>query len=172
MNRVSSFLQTGEFRIHYSQFDAPFNRELLEQFLAAQNRADIKKTHFFNGRFENVYLTNAHAPLLADLKKEAGELAARILGRPIGKMGCWCNAMGPGAETTLHSHDDDDEVLSGVYYVRVPSQSGELVIHTETGPVKHPPREGQWVFFSPRTPHAVLKNRSSGLRLSIAFNFS
>ena len=33
-------------------------------------------------------------------------------------------------------------------------------------------REGQWVFFSPRTPHAVGINNSGRLRLSIAFNFS
>ena len=80
--------------------------------------------------------------------------------------------MGPGAETTLHCHDDDDERLSGVYYVRVPKHSGKLIIHRGTQRIHHAPQEGQWVFFAPETPHAVSVNRSDKLRLSVAFNFS
>ncbi len=75
-------------------------------------------------------------------------------------------------DTTLHSHDDYDELLSGVYYVCVPKNSGELMIHAENEIVRHTPCEGQWVFFSPQTPHAVSKNLTHELRLSVAFNFS
>ncbi len=58
--------------------------------------------------------------------------------------------MQSGAHTTLHSHDDDDEILSAVYYVQVPENSGELIIHAEKGPIHHTPHEGQRVFFHRR----------------------
>lgn len=164
-------MQTGEYVVINSGFEPEFNRQLVEQFLAAENLSGVKKTHFFNGRYENIYLDEAQLPALTELKADARAQAEAILGRPVRRMGCWCNAMGPGAETTLHSHDDDDEVLSGVYYARVPENSGRLIIHQDNQVFKHDSQAGQWVFFSPRTPHAVEANQSEELRLSIAFNF-
>jgi hypothetical protein len=78
--------------------------------------------------------------------------------------------MQPGANTTLHSHAEDDESLSAVFYVQVPENSGELIIHTGEGLIHHSPRESQWVFFSSQTPHEVSQNLSGRLRLSVAFN--
>ncbi len=167
-----SLLPRGEYSVQQSPFEKRFNTALLSQYLAAKDLESVKKTHFFNGRFENIYLDEKQAPLLNDLKIDARNRASQIVGRPVQKLGCWFNAMGPNADTTLHSHDDDDELLSGVYYVCVPENSGELLIHTENKIVQHSPREGQWVFVSPLTPHAVNKNRSAELRLSVAFNFS
>jgi len=165
-------LARGEYSVHSSTFDTQFNALLLSQFTAAQDLDKIKKTHFFNGRFENIYLSEQHVPLLEALKADAKTRASTLIGRPLKNLGCWFNAMGPGTETTLHSHDDDDELLSGVYYVRVPENSGELLIHTPKEIIRHPPHEGQWVFFAPQTPHAVSENLSGQLRLSVAFNFS
>ncbi|MEE9446725.1 MAG: putative 2OG-Fe(II) oxygenase [Arenicellales bacterium] len=155
-----------------STFDAEFNDTLFQQFLAAELLDSVKKTHFFNGRFENLYLSDQHAPLLLDLKTDARAYASQIIGRPVRKMGCWFNAMPKGSETTLHSHDDDDEVLSGVYYIRAPQGSGKLIIHTPEGKITHTPQAGQWVFFSPQIPHEVSEHLADDLRLSVAFNFS
>lgn len=165
-------MNRGEYVVYDGDFDPAFRRRLLAQFLAAENLAGVRKTHYFNGRYENIYLDESQVPLLGPLRVAARHHAERILAGSVRKMGCWFNAMGPGSQTTLHSHDDDDERLSGVYYVQVPSHSGELIIHRGEQVIRHPPREGQWVFFSPRTPHAVSRNRSPQLRLSIAFNFS
>lgn len=165
-------MRKGDYRVIDSQFSPDFNDRLVRQFLAAENQPGVRKTHFFNGRFENIYLDEAQLPILAELKDEARSQAEAILGRAVRRMGCWCNAMGPGSETTLHSHDDDDEALSGVYYARVPEHAGKLLIHRGTEIIEHAARAGQWVFFSPGTPHAVAVNRSGELRLSIAFNFS
>ena len=164
-------MRSGDYIVVNSDFEPGFNDRLVKQFLAAENLPGVRKTHFFNDRYENIYLDEEQLPMLADLKAQARAQAEAILGRPVRKMGCWCNAMGPGAETTLHSHDDDDEALSGVYYARVPEGSGKLIIYRDGQPLEHDSQAGQWVFFSPRTPHAVGINQSEGLRLSIAFNF-
>ncbi len=152
--------------------DTQFNRELLQQYLQACDSDEARKTHFFDGRFENVYLSDAQVPNLRTLKQDAERYAQQLLNAPIRKMGCWFNAMGPGHRTTLHSHDEDDELLSGVYYVEVPENSGNLIIHTPGEIIEHPPQVGQWVFFTPQTPHEVTENKSTATRLSIAFNFS
>ena len=165
-------IERGEHCIRASEHGPDFNQALLDQFIAARDRDDVRRTHFFNERYENIYLEDHHAPLLDELRREAKRLAEEILGQAVTRMGSWFNAMGPGAETTLHSHDEDDERLSGVYYVRVPENSGKLIIHRGTQRIYHAPQEGQWVFFAPETPHAVGLNRSEELRLSVAFNFS
>ena len=152
--------------------DSQFNARLLKQYLSTIDNSGVRRTHFFDGRFENVYLDNEQIPLLAELKADARTYAQSLLGKPIKKMGCWFNAMEPGHRTTLHSHDEDDEQLSGVYYVTVPEHSGDLIIHTPGKAIGHQPRAGQWVFFTPQTPHEVEQNRSEETRLSIAFNFS
>ena len=165
-------LSRGDYSIRPGIFDEPFNAQLLSQFRAAKSLGDVKKTHFFKGRYENIYIDERHAPLLGKLKADAKTRASEIIRRPVHNFGCWFNAMGPGADTTLHSHDDDDELLSAVYYVRVPKNSGNLLIHSDKEVVQLTPREGQWVFFAPQTPHAVSENMSDELRLSVAFNFS
>ena len=158
--------------IFQSTREDDFNQALLAQFNAAKDLPDARKTHYFDGRYENIYLNNAQVPLLAELKADAKRYAEQLLGKPVIKMGCWFNAMGPGQSTTLHRHDEDDELLSGVYYIEVPPDSGKLLIHHGESLIEHQPVIGQWVFFSPQTPHQVSENRSHETRLSIAFNFS
>lgn len=158
--------------IFQSARDADFNQALLEQFNTAKDLPGARKTHYFDGRYENIYLEDTLVSLLSELKADARRYAEQLLGRPVTKMGCWFNAMEPGQSTTLHRHDDDDETLSGVYYIEVPPDSGNLIIHLGERLIEHPPVVGQWVFFSPQTPHEVSQNRSNQARLSIAFNFS
>lgn len=169
---MQSILSHGEYSVHQSQFKDRFNIALLKQFIAANDLEDIKKTHYFYGRFENIYLKPQHAPLLWEIKADVKHHVNQLLGQPVLKIACWFNAMGPAAKTTLHYLDDDDELLSGVYYVHVPENSGALIIHSQQKTFCHTLREGQWVFFSPQTPHAVSENILNALRLSIAFNFN
>ncbi len=147
------------------------NKALLDGFLKHQHDADIKRSHLFNGRYENLYLTPAHIPELHDLLDEACDHASRILGKGDLQAGCWFNHMPPGAVTTVHSHDDDDELLSAVYYVSLPANSGKLIIHE--GDEQHiiTPQQGMFVFFAPDVVHEVSENMSSHDRLSIAINF-
>ena len=110
-------------------------------------------------------------PELGDLFDEACSHARRILGIDDLQAGCWFNFMPPGAVTTVHSHDDDDELLSGVYYVSVPEDSGQLIIHENNEQYAITPQQGMFVFFPPDVVHEVSENMSTQQRLSIAINF-
>jgi hypothetical protein len=147
------------------------NKALLGGFLLHQHDSDIRRSHLFNGRYENIYLTSAQIPELEQLLDEALDHARRILGVHDLQAGCWFNYMPPGAVTTVHSHDDYDELLSGVYYVFVPPNSGNLVIYQGSGQHVITPQEGMFVFFAPETVHEVSENLSAHERLSIGINF-
>ena len=147
------------------------NEALLQGFLDHQHDAGIKRTHLFNGRYENIYLTPTQIPEIRELLDEACVHASRILGMDELQAGCWFNHMPPGAVTTLHSHDDDDELLSAVYYVSVPENSGSLVIHQHDEQHVITPEEGKFVFFAPDVAHEVSENLSTRERLSIGINF-
>ena len=87
------------------------------------------------------------------------------------RYGLWFNYMPPGAITTLHNHDNEDELLSAVYYVTAPDKSGELVMKASPVSIRIEPSPGLMVFFPPDLPHAVETNQSGEERLSVAFNF-
>jgi hypothetical protein len=148
------------------------NRLLLMDFERANNSPDVVRTHFFHGRFENIRLPPASAPMLSPVLAEALRHAGRLLGRHPRdlRIGGWFNAMQPGDITSLHQHDDDAEWLSGVYYVSAPWQSGDLVLHLPDGALKLSPRAGTFVFFPPSLPHEVDRHNGSALRLSVGFN--
>lgn len=138
------------------------------------NDEDFKeKTHLFNGRYENIYLEVNKIPGLEVIVNNALENAASILNIKPEKLafGFWLNAMGAGDVTTAHTHDDDDELLSCVYYIKVPENSGDLIIIENNKKTIIKPEEGVFVFFSPDTLHEVSENKSGQSRLSIAFNF-
>jgi uncharacterized protein (TIGR02466 family) len=152
------------------------NETIMQGFLNHYQREDIRKTHLFAGRYENIYLTEQHIQALGPLIAEAIHHAEDILQLEKLRAGFWFNFMPPGSTTTLHTHDDDDELLSGVYYVEVAENSGNLVLYDKSG--RHAPRKheitpvaGEFVFFGPDVPHEVTRNNSTQSRLSIGFNF-
>ena len=157
--------------IVYSRQADGFNAALKHGFIKHHQDADIKRSHLFNGRYENIYLTPEHIPEIKDLLDEACVHASQILGIDDLQAGCWFNYMPPGAVTTLHRHDDDDELLSAVYYVSVPADSGELIIHDNNHLHRVLPRQGMFVFFAPDVVHEVSKNNSAADRLSVGINF-
>ncbi len=165
-------------RCHYSRRSALRNGQLieidrqLEAWLdAGSDRLDT--THYFHGRYENLYLRQAPPPVLQQLLDEATGLAAELLHMPPAALraGWWFNRMLPGDITTLHTHDDGFELLSGVIYLRVPPNSGDLVLECPQGDLRVPAEAGVYRFFDPTTPHRVTRNRSSERRLSIGMNF-
>lgn len=155
----------------YSRDADALNAALLKGFNEHNQDADVRRTHLFNGRYENIYLTSRQIPQIQALLEEACEYAREILGVDELQAGCWFNHMPPGATTTLHSHDDDDELLSAVYYVSVPENSGCLVIHLHGEQHMITPEEGKFVFFAPDVMHEVSENKSDRERLSIGINF-
>ncbi len=152
------------------------NPAVLSGFLASHEDPSIRKTHLFEGRYENIYIDEKHIPELAEIIKAATDHATQILGVDKLRAGYWMNFMPPGSITIAHRHDDDDELLSGVYYVSVPENAGNLILQdphdaSESGKIEIIPQAGLFVFFKPDVVHEVTRNNSSGNRLSIGMNF-
>ena len=105
----------------------------------------------------------------------------------------WANINYPGAYTKQHIHPNSQ--WSGVYYVKVPKNSGRLFVEDpRAGPniilprrlpnlpralwriVLYPAIEGQMIMFPAWLPHGVEINESKekgekGWRVSVSFNF-
>ncbi|MDH5180165.1 MAG: 2OG-Fe(II) oxygenase family protein [Gammaproteobacteria bacterium] len=148
------------------------NTDLAAAVLAIPDEDYARLSHYFHGRYENRYLHPAALPQLQTIIERARAEAARILQQPVTELraGYWLNIMRKGDITTLHSHDDDDELLSAVYYLQVPDGSGEFRLH-ERGEIHTiQPVAGRFMFFDPALPHEVAAHRSDIPRISIGIN--
>lgn len=83
-------------------------------------------------------------------------------------------------ESAFHAiHTHPDSLISGVYYVSVPSGAGKIIFHDPRGPFvpfentfELTPAEGDLVLFPAWLPHTVAPSQLSNVRprISIAFN--
>ena len=157
-----------------SRFKQEQNTALLSHYLTVKDQPETQKTHYFEGRFENVYIDITRIPNLTELMQEALEFASEILATDSNflKVGFWFNEMHRGNVTTAHTHDEDDELLSGVYYVNVPNNPGDLILGdvVNESAIRITPQSGEYIFFAPSQLHSVGKHQSDQMRLSIAMN--
>jgi hypothetical protein len=162
-------------RLYFGTLDgaAALNRALADGFARWAEHPETERSHYFGDRYENVYVSAERIPELAQVLAAARRLAGEALGLAPDRLGVgfWFNAMGPGQCTLPHTHDDADELLSGVYYVEVPPDSGDLVIQDRHARTTVTPCPGMFVLFPPDLPHEVTDNRSDRPRLSIGMNF-
>lgn len=147
------------------------NREIIAAFAREQSGPASRQSHFELGRYENSYIERLAIPEIEPLCEVAMHAAHSILGRDDLKLGFWFNEMAAGQRTARHNHEEEDELLSCVYYLRTPSGCGDLLVQHAGGVARVSPREGRFVFFPPRLAHEVEENRSGKTRLSVAFNF-
>lgn len=149
------------------------NRQIMEAYALLREQDLLKRSHFFGGRYENLYIDRQHIPGIGQILKQAETYACGVLQKNEHQLrsGFWINDMGPNEVTTEHVHDDYDEMLSGVYYVKVPQNSGELVIIDQHSRTLVTPQTGMFVFFAPDVLHSVSKNHSNERRISIGMNF-
>ncbi len=166
--------QINNFSLHTAILDdyIEINQQLMSGLNTYLNHDSTRKTHHFFGRYENIYISTENIPVLSQILLASKRHAADILGfrKETLKAGLWFNVMNPGDKTTLHRHDDDDELLSGVYYVQVTKNSGTLLLERPPVQSRLTPEEGLFVFFSPDTPHEVTENRSPQCRVSLGIN--
>ncbi|NEX15315.1 MAG: hypothetical protein C1943_01435 [Halochromatium sp.] len=166
----------------YPQAEA-LNGPLERAFTELHDSDFERRSHFIDGRFENLYLKAERLPGLQDLLSFGLEQAGAFLSsgqadwldEPIVasaplRLGFWINAMQPGQRTSRHSHEEHDELLSGVYYVSAPADSGDILFHEPPFETRVRPQPGLLLLFSPALEHSVEINRSTTQRLSIAFN--
>lgn len=149
------------------------NQAILAAFASLRDDPALERSHFFAGRYENIYVPEVRMPALRPVLAAARRGAADYLRQPdlVLSVGFWFNEMGPGQVTLPHRHDEDDELVSGVYYVCVPQDSGELLLTQGEVSTRVRPVAGQLVFFAPDVLHEVTGNRSTQPRLSIGMNF-
>jgi hypothetical protein len=162
-------------RVHGSRLPGAgtVNAALAAAFEALGPEDFSRRTHHVGGRWENLYLDDRdRLPGVGLILAHAEACAREILAvRGALRCGFWLNAQDPGQSTSEHNHDENDELLSGVYYVRVPPESGDLVLLDGALTTRVSPAEGMFLFFPPPLVHRVEANRSRSRRLSLAFNF-
>lgn len=148
------------------------NRQIMQGYKPLREQDMVKRSHFFGGRYENLYIERGRIPAIASVLEQAESYARAILqaAQKI-RSGFWLNDMGPGQVTSEHDHDDYDEMLSGVYYVMVPENSGDLVVVDKHSRTIVTPQAGMFVFFAPSVVHSVSINNSDERRISIGMNF-
>lgn len=100
---------------------------------------------------------------------------------------CWVNVYKGGDAQEAHVHQNN--VLSGIYYVKTPEHCGELLFHSTLADVMlDPPKTlindlntevaaitpvaGQMLLFRSSLRHSVKPNKSTEDRISIAFNLA
>ena len=148
------------------------NASIVDTWNHLQEGGCIRKTHFFHGRYENLYVNHDALPGLEYILDQALHFAAEILCRPRDslKIGFWLNVMREGEITTRHSHDDDDELLSGVYYIQVPEASGVFRCFNRDEIVSITPNAGTFLFFDPGIEHEVTRHCAKQPRISLGMN--
>ena len=163
--------QTSFFSTMLDDF-TKINAALLAGYLKHTDNESIKRSHFQQGRYENIYIGKDLIPEIETILNTAIGHTANILDldKNVLKAGLWFNAMGPGHLTLTHKHDDYDELLSAVYYITVPEDSGELILHHKPFTSHVSPQAGMFVFFPPELNHEVSKNNSNEIRLSLGIN--
>ena len=100
---------------------------------------------------------------------------------------CWVNVYGQGDAQDVHVHRNS--VLSGIYYVAAPPESGELLFHSPMSevmleppttdanlfnvPVRNvAPSAGTMILFRSWLRHSVKPTKGKEERISVAFNLT
>lgn len=150
----------------------PYHAPIVQRLFALKDTAQARKTHFFAGRYENIYLARDSIPGLEVILNFALAEAARLLACPPPQLqlGFWFNLMRQGDVTLPHAHDDDDELLSATYYLQIPPEAGRLLLQLPDGVRTIEPIEGNFVFFHPRIVHEVTRHSHATPRISIGMN--
>ncbi len=144
-------------------------------FYALLDAPTTHKSHFFGERYENIYPAITALPQLLPLRDAILIHVCQQTNIPAEdtdalRFGFWFNLMQPGHSTSMHTHEDAEEIVSGVCYLQVPEGSGAIVFVVDGEEHRRMPQAGDILLFPPSLPHAVDTNHSPQARLSLAFN--
>ena len=145
-----------------------------------KNLSSCKKSHKFNGRWENLYLDIDTVPEAKIPIKFARELALKIWDKNSLALfisndetkNClppfWFNISKKDDLTGLHDHSQT-AILSGVVYLKAAKDSGNLYFKKDNE-IEIEPEIGKLVLFPSHLKHGVRANKSNVERISLAFN--
>jgi len=142
-------------------------------------------THFINNRWENIYLNPQHIPSILPLLSEIHSTAIKTFHAKLAphqtliiphellgyeKNEFWFNAALPGESTRAHNHNGK-AIMSGVYYLQVPENCGNIVfLKGKKEKLEIPAEPRKLLFFPPELDHFVKENRGYKTRISLSFN--
>lgn len=115
---------------------------------------------------------------LTVFREKIKEMFLHEYGKPNVDVQVWLNINPPGTYNELHSHETPigenyaSADYSGVYYVSVPEDSGQLVFKDSENVERLTPLDHMLVLFPSNIWHGVNPNNSQYDRISIAFNVS
>ena len=142
-------------------------------------------THFINNRWENIYINPQNIPSVLPLLSEIHSIAIEafhtklephqtliipheLLGYE--KNEFWFNSALPGESTVVHNHNGK-AIISGVYYLQVPKNCGNIVfLEGNKKKLELSAKSGKLLFFPPELDHFVQKNNGNEKRISLSFN--
>jgi len=161
------------FAVHACQRCLAQHAQILHQLHAMCDSEQARRSHYFAGRYENLYLPRKLIPALDIILDTALSEAARLLKTDSAELqlGFWFNIMQQGDVTVAHSHDDADELLSATYYLQAPAGSAQLLLSLPDGPRSFAPVEGRFIFFHPALVHEVSAHPLPTPRISLGLNF-
>ena len=169
-------------KIFEKRFDISKNikKSLLNNLSNSKSKLDY--SHRFNGRWENQYLDIDFVPEIKIILDFACQLGRKIINKaliiPNKRLGFqnnefWFNISKPGESTGWHDHKNN-AILSGVYYLKVPSNSGDICfrqkINKSWDEFSIRSETGKMVIFDSNIQHSVSRNKSDDKRISLAFN--
>lgn len=152
------------------------NKKLIQEYQNAESFYD--HSHWIAGRWENTYCPISLLPTARKLFQIAVEFLestcnkSTLIPHSVPGMendGFWFNHMPPGSKTGLHDHKSG-AFLSGVYYIKVPENSGNIVFQVDSESKEIISEEGKMILFPPSLKHQVHENQSNEDRISLAFN--
>lgn len=146
------------------------NKNIVDKFHKYKDHANTRKSHFFEGRHENIYIPSELISEIQTILSYCIFCVEKITQKTSLHSGLWFNYMKPGHITIPHSHDEADELYSAVYYVNTPDNSGHLIITENNQNLTIKPTQGMLVLFPPNLLHHVTKNNSKEPRLSLGIN--
>ena len=132
-------------------------------------------------------------PNLEKLRKIISDLFNKeisVIGEDIETKSMWVNINEKGSYNQLHDHRES--FYSGIYYIKVPKNSGNLYFFNpeiwftdayekpklflnekhEEEKIKYNSMEGDLYFFVGNLPHGVEENLNNKDRISVSFNFN
>ena len=142
----------------------------------------VSFSHKINYRWENQYLDFAYVREVNYIFRQACHLSRYLIKNPLivpnkglgfDRDEFWFNIAKPGESTGWHDHKKGS-ILSGVYYLKVPQNSGNICFRIKQDEkwyfYEFESRENMLLLFDSKLEHSVTKNLSNQKRVSIAFN--
>jgi len=157
------------------------NKFDIDQILLEFNnqKKEFDYSHFIQKRWENIYVNPMNVPAVLPFLSYAAATASKFYQQSLiiphellgfNQNEFWFNSAKAGESTRLHNHNSE-ATISGVFYLQVPENSGNLFFQNgKNHALEIPAEKGKLVLFPAGLNHSVPENRSRAKRISLSFN--